>query len=378
MRDCYRMVRFCKIVTYILVLYCVLSCKNGEEVLIKGEISNLENPYILVTWLSADTLAIDTINVDTKGKFNYRNQIDTLTTFSLYLNNYESVAVVFADKGQSLKVKGDALLPDLIEVTGNEINNDLTLFKTQNRELLAQRGQLLLNLSRESHVDTILNKPVSRHDEIARLQLLNHELISQAEEFIEKNPGKFSSLILINNFFINSDNPQALERVLGYLQGDVTNTQYAARLRSYSERINRSGEGVQMPYFILKDKEGNSIYSHQFKGKYLLLSFVSTAGIESRETIDLLKEAYREVNRDSVEFLTVYIDSDIYPVEYVENDSIPWSVVPEKRSWGSDIVDAYNVQYIPFNILIAPDGNIKVRNIPAQGVVNAIRNSTED
>jgi len=372
------MVRFCKIATYILILYSVLSCKNEEEILIRGEISNLENPYILVTWLSADTLAIDTINVDPKGKFNYKNQIDTLTTFSLYLNNYESAAVVFADKGQTLKVRGDALLPDLIEVNGNEINNDLTLFKMQNRELLTQRGQLLLNLSMDSLLDTIVNTSMTRHDEIAKLQLLNHELISQAEEFIKNNPARFSSLILINNFFINSDNPQALERVMGYLQGDVTNTRYAARLKSYSEKINRSAEGAKMPYFSLKDREDKNIYSHEFNKKYLLLSFVSTAGIESRETIDLLKEAYQEVNKDSVEFLTVYIDSDIYPVEYVENDSIPWRVVPEKRSWGSDIVDAYNVQYIPFNILIAPDGNIKVRNIPAQGVASAIRNSTED
>lgn len=372
------MIRYCKIVVYFLILYSVVSCKSEEGILIRGEISNLEDPYILVTYLSADTLAIDTVEVDVKGKFNYRSHIDTLTTFSLYLNNYESAAVVFADKGQTLKVKGDALLPDLIEVNGNTINNDLTLFKIENRELLAQRGQLLFNLRMDSQADTIGKKPVTRHDEIAKLQLLNYELTSQAEEFIRMNPTKFSSLILINNFFMNSDNPQALERVLGYLEGDVAGTQFAARLKSYSEKINRSAEGARMPYFMLKDKEEKDIYSHEFNGKYLLLSFVSTAGIESRETIDLLKESYKEVNRDSVKFMTIYIDSDIYPVEYVENDSIPWTVVPEKRSWGSDIVDAYNVQYVPFNILIAPDGNIKVRNIPAQGVANAIRNSSVD
>jgi peroxiredoxin len=351
-----------------------MSCGSEEGMLIRGEISNLEVPYILVSYLSADTLTIDTIRVDAKGKFNYENQIDTLTIFSLYLNNYESAAVVFADKGQTLKVRGDALLPDLIEVNGNEINNDLTLFKTENRELLVQRGQLLFNLSEESLLDTC-NKSIIRHDEIAKLQLLNYELTSHAEEFVSTNPTRFSSLILINNFFMNSDNPAALERVLGYLQGDITHTQFAARLKSYSEKINRSAEGVQMPYFMLEDKEGKNIYSHEFNGKYLLLSFISTAGIESRETIGRLKEVYQEVNRDSVEFLTIYIDSDNYPVEYVENDSIPWKVVPEKKSWGADIVDAYNVQYIPFTILIAPDGNIKVRNIP---VADIIRNSSEN
>lgn len=367
-----------KIVVCLLILYSFISCSDEEGVSIRGEISNLKNPYILVTYFSEDSLAIDTISVDGKGKFNYKNQIDTLTTFSLYLNNYESAAVVFADKGESLKVKGDALLPDLIEVKGNEINNDLTLFKTENHELLAQRGRMLSNLNKEQQTDTTGNKSMTQHDEVTKLQLLNHELILQAEDFIRKNPTKYSSLILINNFFMNSDNPQGLERVLGYLQGDVTETQTAARLKAFSEKINRSAEGAQMPYFLLKDKDDKNIYSHEFNGKHLLLSFVSSAGIESREVIDLLKETYKQIDSDSIQFLTIYIDSDIYPVEYVENDSIPWTVIPEKRGWGSDIVDAYNVQYIPFNILISPDGKIKVRNIPAQRVVDAIKNSTGD
>ena len=66
------------------------------------------------------------------GDFSYTVDIDTLTTFTIYMNNYESAAVVFADKGQKLKVNGDANLPDLIRVNGNEINDDLTLFKRQN------------------------------------------------------------------------------------------------------------------------------------------------------------------------------------------------------------------------------------------------------
>ncbi len=369
------MVKACKIIIYLIILNSILSCRHDEGVSIRGEISNLEDPYILVTYLSADTLAIDTVNVDARGKFSYTNRIDTLTSFSLYLNKYESATVVFADKGQSLKVKGDALLPDLIEVHGNEINDGLTQFKIQNKELLAQRGRLMLALNAEERADSTDNQSMERHDEIGKLQLLNHELIAQAEEYIKLNADKFSSLILINNFFVNSDNALALERVIGYLQGEVLKNRFANRLKYYSEKINKSAEGAKLPYFMLTDKEGKKLYSHDFNGKYLVLSFVSMAGIESRETIDLLKEAYGKVNRDSVEFLSVYIDSDIYPVEYVENDSITWRVVPEKKSWGSDIVDAYNVQYIPFTILVAPDGTIKVRNIPAQGVADAIKNS---
>lgn len=370
------MVKWKKILIYGCILWSAVSCNSDEGTLIKGEITNLQYPYILASYLSADTLVLDTISVDSKGRFNYRSHIDTLTTFSLYLNNYESAAVVFANEGEKITVEGDAQLPDLIRVNGNEINDDLTSFKTSNIDLLTQRGQLLVNLQKEKESDTTTGNSLTRRDEITKLNVLNHALTLKAEDFIREHPTKLSSLILISNFFMNSDNPQALERVLGYMQGEVMKTPLAARLQSYLEKVKRSAEGAPMPYFTLTDKDGKEIYSHDFRGKYLLLSFISTTGIESRETVALLKDAYDKVNKDSVAFITVYIDSDIYPIQYAENDSIPWIVVPEKKSWGSDIVETFNVQFIPFNMLIAPDGTIKVRNLPAPGVADVIGNSS--
>lgn len=371
------MVKCAKIVFFFFLVWIAVSCNEEGGTVIKGKIIHLEYPYILASYLSADTLAIDTIPVDRRGNFNYKSSIDTLTTFSLYMNNYESAVVVFADEGEKVTVKGDAQLTDLIQVNGNEINNDLTAFKMENEELLKQRGQLFVNLQQSIVSDSIMNKTIARHDELSKLNVFNHELTLKAEDFIKVNPSKMASLILINNFFMNSDNPRALERVLGYLQGDMAKTQYATRLKFYSEKMNLSAEGARMPYFQLEDKEGKNIYSHDFTGKYLLLSFISMAGVESREAVELLRDEYAEMNKDSVSFVTVYIDSDIYPGDYADNDSIPWIVVPEKRSWGSDIVENYNVQFIPFNILMGPDGNIKVRNIPSQGVADVIGSLTE-
>ncbi len=365
------------ILFFSFLLLLITSCSSGEEANIRGEISNLEYPYVLAAYLSADTLVIDTIPVNQKGKFNYNVDIDTLTTFSIYMNDFESAAIVFADDGDKLKVKGDALLPDLIKITGNEINDDLTKFKLLNEDLLKQRGQLLINLQIDRATDTLNNNSNNRNEESANLNLLNHELILQAEEFIVENPTKLSSLILINNFFISSDNSKALERVLGYLEGDVTKTELARNLFTYSAKINQSAEGARMPYFQLQDKEGKSISSYEFNEKHLLLSFISTTGVDSKEMLDLLKHEYEILNSDSVQFVTIYIDSDLYPIDYIEHDSIPWLVIPEKRGWGADIIEIFNVQFIPYNILISPDGTIQVRNIPTQDVAEVIIKSSE-
>ncbi len=357
----------------ISIIICTLlfSCTNNENgIALKGEISNLEDPEVLISYFAGDTLAIDTIMSDKRGRFTYKNTIDTLTVFSLYFNNQSSSAMVFAHPKDNISIKGDAQLSDLIKVNGNEINNDLTLFKESNKELLQQRTLLLRNLKEE--------KVLANTDEIAKINSFNQELILNAEEQVKRNPTKMSSLILINEFFANSENPKGLSRVLEYVQGDILKSKMGLNLKAYSEKINRSAEGAFMPYFRLIDKSGDTIQSYDYRGKYLLLSFISTTGNDSRETIQSLKQTYGNIDKDSVEFISVYIDSDIYPVSYMENDSIPWTVVPEKKSWASDIVEAYNIEFIPNNILISPAGIISDRNVPAVAVENALKNSVKN
>lgn len=352
-----------------------VSCDKVDGTLIKGDIENLSNPYILASYMYSDSLIIDTIPVYDNKKFNYKLNVDTLTTLSLYINDVSTV--IFADDGQKLTVKGDALYPDLIKVNGNEINNDLTSFKIENQDLLKQRGQLLSDLNLIKATDSSRNNTLSRNDDVSNLNLLNHELTLKAEEYIKENPTKLSSLILINNFFTNSDTPKSLERVLSYLEGDIVENNITKKLQKYSQKLNRSAEEAVIPYFQLTDTEGEIINSNSFKGKYLLLSFISNTGVESRETVELLKNEYDLMNKDSVEFVSVYIDSDIYPID-AKHDSISWIVVTEDRGWGSDIVDLLNIQYIPFNILVNPEGTIMLRNVPAQEVADMVSRSSEN
>ncbi len=356
-----------------LIISSFNSCKDKDEVTIKGEISNLDYPYVVVTHFSTDILTVDTLKIGNKGRFNYRTSIDTLTIFTFYFNNYNSSAVVFADKGQKISIKGDANLPDLIQVNGNEINNDLTLFKKENEALLKQRAELLNNMKIDRMENT--NQGIlSENEKIVRLNSLNHELTQKAEDFVRKNPSKIASVILINNLFRDTENPTTLERVLEYLEGEASNFPLTEDLKTHCNKIKLSAEGAHLPYFQLVDTKNDTIRSIDFSGKYLVLSFLSASDKESKEEISVLKNEYNKLNKDSVQFISIYIDSEKYPITTISNDSIPWITVAENKSWASDIVKTYNIHYVPYTILVSPDGIIKKRNIPAHEVKKAIGN----
>ncbi|MDD2552262.1 MAG: thioredoxin-like domain-containing protein [Dysgonamonadaceae bacterium] len=365
----------------ILFLFSILlfSCeKDDERLMISGEITNLVNPYFLASFRVSDSVAVDTIHVDEKGKFSYFQNIDTTTMFTFYFNDFHSSTVVFTEKGvKKIKLKGDAILPDLIEIKGGEINDNLSVFKKENEAILKQRSLLLAQTNDEADSSIKTINIISEKEQLALMNSLNHELAQKVEDFIIEHPDKISSVILINEFFKNNENPKTFDRVLGYLKGDALNFPLTSKLQKYNEKLMLSSEGADMPYFQLTDVNDKTVRSNDFRDKYLLISFLSSNGEKSKENLEILKDEYHQLDKKNIEFLSIYIDSDTFPIVYHEIDSIPWKIVTADKSWGSDIVDAYNVHYVPFNILIDPKGKIVSRDIPVGDVRNLI-NSEND
>ena len=140
------------VVTIFLFLIFFASCNNDNgKVIIKGEISNLYSPYIISSYHNSDSITIDTVFVDEKGKFSYVQYIDTSRALTFYFNDYHTSEVIFLEKGvHKIKVNGDAILPYLLEVIGGEINNNLTRFKKENETLLKQRSLLISKFDDEN------------------------------------------------------------------------------------------------------------------------------------------------------------------------------------------------------------------------------------
>ncbi|NLC49220.1 MAG: redoxin domain-containing protein [Bacteroidales bacterium] len=352
--------------------------RDDNKLVIEGELINLTNPYVIASSRVSDTIRLDTISVDKNGKFSYTQIVDTATFFTFYFNDYSSSTIVFSDKGvNKIKMKGDVIFSDLIEIKGGEINESLTTFKLQNETLLKHRNLLMSKHNLE--VDSLENSLniISDKEQIASLNSLNHELSQKVEEFIISNPDKISSVILINEFFKNNENPETLNRVLEYLEDDALKSPLTLKLKNHNQKLMLSAEGAKMPSFKLKDDKDKSIESSDFENKYLLISFLSFKSDETTENIKILKDEYKFLDKKDIEFLSIYIDSDTLPIINHSIDSIPWRIVIEDKSWGSDIVDIFNVHYLPFNILIDPKGIIVARDVPINDIKNIINTTTD-
>lgn len=370
----------------IIFLFVILfsSCHHDDnKVIIEGEILNLTSTSIILSFHNNDSIVVDTILVDTssldnKGKFSFVQHIDTNRILTLYFDDFQFSTVIFLEKDvNKIRLRGDANLPDLIEVKGGEINDNISLFKKENETALKQRSLLISEIDSKNEDSFNPTNAISEKEQNALLNSLNHELAQKVEDFILLYPDKIASVILINEFFKNNENPKNLNRVLEYLKDDASEYPLTHKLKNFNEKLMLSTEGAIMPSFSLTDKNGKNIYSTDFNNKYLLISFLSANDPKSKNNLSVLKDEYSHLNKDSIEFLSIYIDSDTFPIISTEIDSIPWKVVVENKSWSADIVELYNVNYLPYNILINYKGEIETRDTPVGEVKNIIESQSD-
>lgn len=343
------------------------ACNNEPKnaFTIQGQFENISDSYLVAVTEIGDSLIIDTVQVDNKGVFKMSGITDTLSIVSFYFKGAEARPSVLVDKGWNVNVKGDLSNLDLIEVSGGVVNDDLSKFKESVQNLLKERATLLndtgvLPNSEEDSVN-IKNKDV-------KLKNVNFELMNAATKYIKENPSKVSSVLIMNELFKNEESLDRLSESLKLLRGRASDFPLTERLKAYEAYIRKSAKGSTAPAFLLDDIKGKSVGIREMNGKFVLLSFTSTECPMCDERYKQLKEQYQTLKNGkekyNIEFVIVVKD-----IENREIDKIltaeKWTVIPVEGGWATKIFEDYNVNNIPYNILISPQGKIVERNISA-------------
>lgn len=360
-----------ELITYVAlflsILFFINSC-NGvgdKDSRVKGRIKNITEDYFLATRENKDTLIVDTIRVNDRGEFLADLSVDTLTIISLYFNNKSKYSYFLIDKNWTVEINGDAKFPEVFEVQGGDVNDELTAFRKQNKAILRKRASVVEQLMDTTNMnDTLLvNK---KNDLVSELANLNFDLSNTAAEYVKSNPAKISSVFVINAFFKDESFLPRLDESLDLLRGKAATFSLTKDLLAYSSRVKKSQEGVNTPYFMRNDINNKSFSITSLRGKYVLLSFASTKSKLSEEQRDPIIEVYKKLKKEkeNIEFVSVLIDIEEAPLPSEVKKQLEWIVIPEKGGWSSDLLELYNVKELPCNILIAPNGTIVKRDVP--------------
>ena len=137
--------------------------------------------------------------------------------------------------------------------------------------------------------------------------------------------------------------------------------------KSVEAQIPRSiWVGKQAPEISLPDTEGKEVTLSSFRGKYVLVDFwASWCGPCRRENPNVV-DAYNKFRGKNFTILGVSLDrpgqKDNW-LKAIKDDNLTWTHISDLKFWQSEVVPLYNVQSIPFNVLVDPQGKVVAENL---------------
>ena len=129
-------------------------------------------------------------------------------------------------------------------------------------------------------------------------------------------------------------------------------------------RYKKVAIGAPAPAIAENDTSGVVLKLYDVKGKITLIDFwASWCGPCLRQVPDLL-EAYNIYHKKGFEIYGLSVDSKKERWKAAINKyKMPWPNVSNLKGWGSEAAAAYNVTFVPFNVLIDGEGNIIAKNL---------------
>lgn len=345
-------------------LLATAACSNQEtsNPTVSGTIENAEGQTLaLLKHASATPDTIASAVLDASGQFSFEVPAGRLSFYTLGVGEFPPLFLVF-DSTETLVVNADTrTIHTTYEVSGSEDSEDIRNFFLEGTQYEQQMDSLM----------QALQKAATSGDQIVRSGLGNeYNAVRKAyrtylEDHIRNNPSSAANYTVLQRLDPVKD-IELFQLVRDSLQPRLAGNYFfdvLAERVAQSERkllaASALDPGNVAPEISLPNPDGEMLPLSSLRGKYVLIDFWASWCKPCRLENPNVVKLYNRYKDKGFEVYGVSLDKDRQKwIKAIEEDKLTWSHVSDLQFWNSAAAQLYNVNSIPFTVLIDPEGKV--------------------
>ncbi|HWK07759.1 MAG TPA: TlpA disulfide reductase family protein [Puia sp.] len=275
----------------------------------------------------------------------------------------QSTMVLYLEKGK-VEIRGEGPMFEKAKLSGSAFTQEFNAYNDfMDKDSLVASAKELNKKYRELYMN---KDSIGMAKLRPQMEKADSVRIVLSKQWVQQHPSTPVSAYVLCYRLRGSMSFDELEIALGKLSPAAKDNQPAKDI-AHRIAVNKlTGIGQTALDFTQEDTAGRPVSLKDFRGKYVLVDFWASWCHPCRMENPNVVKAFADYKDKNFTVLSISLDRPGQKeawLKAIHEDHLDWTHVSDLKFWNNAVAKLYDIQSVPSNLLIGPDGKILAKDL---------------